>query len=63
MTGKAEVEIVKPMYADGTKVINFDVVVNLNNSLTDKQKQIIEEASKNCSVGNSLYSDKTKFRF
>ena len=63
MTGKAEVEIVKTMYADGTKVINFDVVVNLNNSFTDKQKEIIEEASTNCSVVNGLYSDKTKFRF
>ena len=63
MTGKAEVEIVKTMYADGTMATNFDVVVDLNNSFTDKQKQIIEEASTNCSVVNSLYSDKTKFRF
>ena len=63
MTGKAEVEIVKTMYADWTRLINFDVVVDLNNSFTDKQKEIIEEASTNCSLGNSLYSDKKKFRF
>lgn len=56
-TDKAEVEIVKTMNADGTMVTNFDVVVNLNNSFSDEQKQIIESVAKTCPVGNSLHPD------
>ncbi len=56
-TNKAEVEIVKTMNAVGTMVTNFDVVINLNNSFSDDQKQIIENASKSCPVGNSMHLD------
>ena len=56
-TEKATVEIKKTMNAEGTFITNFDVMVNLNDEFTNEQKQIIENSTKSCPVGNSLHSD------
>lgn len=52
-----DVEIKKTMNEKGTKVIEFDVIVNLGKQYSATQKVIIEHASKTCPVGNSLSND------
>ena len=51
------VEIKKSMNADGTKVIAFDIDLNFKTTYSNDQKAVIEDAAKNCPVGNSLHPD------
>jgi organic hydroperoxide reductase OsmC/OhrA len=52
------------MNADGTKVEAFDTVVNFGKEYSNEQKAIIENATKNCPVGNSLATDiKRSYQF
>jgi putative redox protein len=63
-TPNINVEIKKTMNTDGTKVVEFDTVVNFGKEYTSEQKAINENAAKTCPVGNSLAKDiKRSYQF
>ena len=63
-TPNVTVKINKTMNADGTKVEAFETVVNFGKEYSTEQKEIIENAAKNCPVGNSLATDiKRSYQF
>jgi putative redox protein len=57
--------IVNPtMNAQHTKVSDFDIIIRINNPISEEDKVIIEHAAKNCPVSNTIASDvKKNFTF